>query len=59
MELFELSALWDKVDENLVSMGEELHNGSIPALPAQEIATTIYARNASIGTSARTRAICP
>lgn len=35
MELFELSALWDKVDENLVSMGEELHNGSIPALPAQ------------------------
>ena len=35
LDLRELSKLWDKVDENLVNMGEELHRGSIPALPAQ------------------------
>lgn len=33
--LEKLSELWDRVDENLVNMGEELHRGSIPALPAQ------------------------
>lgn len=35
LDLEKLSELWDKVDENLVNMGEELHRGSIPALPAQ------------------------
>lgn len=34
LDLEKLSELWDKVDENLVNMGEELHRGSIPALPA-------------------------
>lgn len=33
--LEKLSELWDRVDENLVNMGEELHRGAIPALPAQ------------------------
>ena len=35
LDLEKLSELWDRVDENLVNMGEELHRGSIPALPAQ------------------------
>lgn len=35
LDLRELSKLWDTVDENLVNMGEELHRGSISALPAQ------------------------
>lgn len=35
LDLEELSKLWDKVDELLVNMGEELHHGSIAALPVQ------------------------
>lgn len=58
LDLRELSKLWDTVDENLVNMGEELHRGSISALPAQAKTTRKSARNANIGTSARMKIIC-
>lgn len=35
LDLNELSKLWNKVDDLLVKMGEELHRGEISALPVQ------------------------
>lgn len=35
LDLNELSELWNRVDELLVDMGEELHRGEISALPVQ------------------------
>ncbi len=35
LDLNELTQLWNRVDELLVEMGEELHHGEISALPAQ------------------------